>query len=120
MSIKRFSIVGLINTFFGLLIIFLAKLTGLDDISSNLIGYACGIMLSFRLNSTWTFNYKGHQLKAFMKFIIIIIVAYFANLATVLFIINSLHINSYIAQPLGILPYTLITYLGSKHIAFSN
>lgn len=120
MSIRKFSIVGVINTFFGLLIIFIAKWIGLGDIISNLIGYTCGVLLSFRLNSLWTFSYEGNQLRAFVVFIVLIFIAYLANLGTVLLVINLLHANSYLAQSLGILPYTLITYFGSKHIAFRN
>lgn len=120
MSIKKFSLVGLLNTFFGLFIIFLAKWAGLGDIISNLTGYACGILLSFSLNSRWTFNYEGDQLRAFIIFVAITVLAYLVNLATVLLSINLLHINSYLAQSLGVLPYFLISYFGSKHFAFSK
>ena len=120
MSIKKFSLVGLLNTFFGLFIIFLAKWAGLDDITSNLTGYACGIILSFSLNSRWTFNYEGDRLRAFIIFVAITVLAYIANLVTVLLLINLLYINSYLAQSLGIFPYFLISYYGSKNLAFSK
>ena len=120
MSLKRFSITGVINTLFGLLIIYIAKLSGLDDVSSNVIGYSCGILLSFRLNSSWTFGYKGCQVRAFFLFIIVVCVAYFINLGVVLIAIHYFFVNAYIAQSLGIVPYALITYFGSKHIAFVN
>lgn len=120
MSIKKFSLVGLLNTFLGLFIIFLAKWVGLGDIISNLTGYACGIILSFSLNSRWSFNYEGDQLRAFIIFVIITVLAYLVNLVTVLLLINLLYINSYLAQSLGILPYFLISYNGSKYFAFSK
>ena len=56
----RFVIVGGINTSIGLLTTWLLKwLGGLGDFPANLGGYSLGVCVSFLLNRSWTFNFKG-------------------------------------------------------------
>jgi putative flippase GtrA len=88
------------------------------DVAANAIGYAAGLVTSFALNSRWTFAYVGPQLPAAIKFLTVALVAYGMNLLTVLIAIRYLGINDYIAQALGIPPYTLTSYLASKYLVF--
>jgi putative flippase GtrA len=112
--------VGAMNTMVGLLIIFGCKrLAGLGDIPANAIGYGFGIVLSFVLNRTWTFGHRGAIRPAFIRFLIVNGVAYLLNLVSVLIAIHALGINGYIAQVLGVGPYALTTYLGSRYFAFA-
>jgi putative flippase GtrA len=119
-SAVRYGLVGIANTIFGLMMIYFAKFLGVGDIFANLFGYCCGLILSFRLNSKWTFRYKGHLLSAFYKFCAVILVSYFLNLAVVLTAIHQLSVNSYLAQALGIIPYTIASYVGSRYLVFRN
>lgn len=115
----RFLVVGVANTLAGLLTIFAAKyILGMGDILANMTGYAVGISLSFTLNARWTFRYSGKFLPAFTKFAIVLMLAYCLNLLTVMTAIRVFTINSYIAQALGIVPYTLFTYLASRLVVF--
>lgn len=115
----RFLIVGAINTFAGLLIIYAGKwLIGLEDIPANLMGYACGLLLSFFLNKRWSFRHAGAVLPALSRFLLVVLLAYLANLGLTLSAINYLSINSYLAHALGIAPYTILTYLGSRYFVF--
>jgi putative flippase GtrA len=114
----RYGIVGLINTLVGLCIIYCLKWFGVGDVVSNAVGYLCGLLLSFSLNSRWTFSYEGKVFPAFWKFVLIILVSYFVNLKVVMTAIHIFGINSYVAQTLGTIPFTLITYFGSKLIVF--
>jgi len=119
MSAIRFLLVGMANTLLGLFVIYAAKwLLHMGDAPANLLGYACALILSFTLNSSWSFRYDGRILPAIMKFVAVIIVAYLLNFAMVMAAIKIFAINSYIAQMLGIIPYTLFTYLGSWFIVF--
>lgn len=121
LSSVRFLIVGLANTSVGLLIIYSGKwLIGLDDIAANMVGYSCGLVLSFVLNKRWSFRYKGSSGLALLRFFLVILVAYLLNLGLTLVAINSLSINSYFAQALGVVPYTVITYLGSRYFVFPD
>lgn len=117
----KFGLVGVINTFSGLSIIYFCKFyINLGDLISNLIGYAIGLCISFYLNSRWTFKYKGMQINAILKFVLVIFIAYLLNITCVLFLINGLHVDGYYAQPFGILPYFLFCYLGCRLWVFNT
>lgn len=116
----RFVLVGLSNTLVGLLVIFGCKaLLGITDVAANLIGYTLLIGLSFALNRRWTFEDGGHKGKSLVRFLLVLAVAYAANLATALAAIG-LGVDNYLAHVLGIGPYTVIGYLGSRLFVFTS
>lgn len=118
---RRFLGVGVLNTAVGLCVIFAAKwYLHLGDVAANALGYSVGLLLSFALNSRWTFGYRGPRLWALAKFTMVTAVAYAMNLVTVLVAIRVLDVNGYLAQAAGIVPYTLTAYLGSKYVAFHS
>jgi putative flippase GtrA len=118
-QLGRFFSVGMLNMLVGLLVIYACKwFFHLGDAVANAIGYAAGLTTSFTLNSRWTFAYQGPQLPALAKFLLVAAVAYGMNLLTVLVLIHHAGMNGYIAQALGIPPYTLTTYLAAKLIVF--
>ncbi len=115
----RFLSVGVANTLVGLSVIYLAKFFfGADDLIANAVGYSVGVVVSFALNSRWTFNYRGPHLPAVAKFLVVTLAAYGMNLLTVMTAIHSIDLNGYIAQAIGILPYTVTSYLASKYLVF--
>lgn len=115
----RFLSVGAVNTLIGLLIIYAAKwFFDAGDVAANVAGYSVGLLTSFSLNSRWTFAFKGAQWPALFKFLMATVIAYSTNLVTVLFAIHHLDFNAYVAQALGIPPYTLTLYLVSKYLVF--
>jgi putative flippase GtrA len=115
----RFFIVGGINTTVGLLTIWLLKwLGGLSDFAANLVGYVLGVSVSFLLNRSWTFSYRGAWLTSIARFGIVVAVAYLANLCVVLLLVQKFGMNGYLAQIFGIPPYTIIFYVGSRYFAF--
>lgn len=116
----RFALVGVANTVLGLLVIYAAKgLGGLPDLPANLIGYIAGLTVSYLLNARWTFAFRGRHGIAVPRFVLVILVAYLANIAAV-YTLLGLAINSYIAQAAGIVPYTVISYLGAALFAFRD
>lgn len=117
----RFLGVGVVNALLGLLVIYAAKwIFGAGDISANLLGYGVGMTVSFVLNSRWTFDLSGAWGPAFVKFVAVSIVAYVANLMTVLAAIHAAAVNSYVAQALGIPVYTLSVFVASKYVVFRS
>lgn len=117
----RFISVGALNTLIGLSVIYAAKaLLGMGDVPANLLGYGVGLCISFVLNGLWTFNYRGPRGPALSRFLLITAVAYGMNLLAVVAAIELLGVNDYVAQALGIAPYTLTSYLGSKYFAFAR
>jgi putative flippase GtrA len=116
----RFLLVGMGNTIVGLAVIFAAKgIFELGDVTSNAIGYGTGLVVSFSLNRSWTFRHEGTIMRSLVAFILVQVVAYCSNLACVMGMI-AYGVDSYLAQALGIPPYTLISYLGSRYIAFAS
>jgi putative flippase GtrA len=118
--LAKFLLVGLANTTVGLAVILSAKsLAGADDVSANVAGYAVGLTLSFALNQRWTFGFRGDVRASLLRFLAVFAVAYAANLVAVLSLIEVLSVNAYWAQVLGVIPYTLLFYVGSRWYAFS-
>lgn len=118
-SLVRFLLVGVANTLVGLSTIYLAKwLGGVGDSLANACGYAVGLVVSFVLNRNWTFRHTGAVLPAALRWLMVFVIAYTANLGTVLTLIHEFGINGYLAQALGVPPYTALFYLGSRYFAF--
>ena len=118
-QLGRFLSVGVLSMVVGLLVIYACKwFFQANDVAANAIGYAVGLSTSFTLHSRWTFAYRGPQLPALIKFLLVAALAYGMNLLTVMILIHYAGVNGYIAQALGIPPYTLTTYLASKFIVF--
>ncbi len=112
---------GGVNTAVGLAVIFGLKwFLDVGDILANVSGYAVGVCVSFMLNSKWTFRYEGAFPPAFVKFVLVLLVAYLANLATVLWFIQVAKVDSYLAQAAGVPVFTAISFLGSRQLAFSR
>jgi putative flippase GtrA len=54
------------------------------------------------------------------RFLIVFLIAYFLNLATVLAAIHVFATNTYLAHAIAIVPYTVFFYLGSRCFAFRD
>jgi putative flippase GtrA len=118
-DLLRYLAVGVANTMIGLSTIYLCmSVLRAGDVISNLIGYAVGITCSFILNRRWTFQDHGAMAPQLVRFLLVLAVAYIINLGTVVGLTTELGVNRYIAQALGILPYTTVGYLGSRFFAF--
>ena len=119
MILVRFLLVGVVNTLVGLGIIYSAMyFLRLDIASANAMGYLIGILVSFSLNKTWTFGSSDRIVSSFVRYLLVLAIAYVANLATVLFVHSRFFLDPYLAQAMGIIPYTAIGYLGSRYFAF--
>lgn len=120
-SFVRFLAVGVLNTSVGLATIYAAKyFAHFEDLEANVFGYAVGLIVSYSLNSTWTFEFKGHQLSALKRFLISFLVSYVANILVVMTCIKILDWNSYVAQALGMPAYTITNFLLCKYYAFKT
>lgn len=115
----RFLGVGVANTLIALLVIYAAKwLAHVDDVAANALGYGVGLLTSFALNSRWTFAHRGPQWPALARFLLVALVAYGMNLLTVMAAIHWAGLNGYLAQALGIPPYTVTSFFASKYLVF--
>ncbi|MGB7550056.1 MAG: GtrA family protein [Chromatiaceae bacterium] len=112
-------LVGVANTLVGLGAIYFAMyFLRLDIFQANALGYSVGILLSFGLNKAWTFRNNDQVIYSFLRYLLVLAVGYLANLATVLISNSHFGLNPYIAQALGVIPYTAIGFMGSRYFAF--
>ena len=119
LQFAKFLSVGVANTLVALLVIYAAKWLGnLGDVAANALGYGVGLFTSFALNSRWTFDHRGPQLPALARFLLVAVVAYGMNLVTVMLAIHYAGLNAYLAQALGIPPYTVTSFLAAKYLVF--
>jgi glycosyltransferase involved in cell wall biosynthesis/putative flippase GtrA len=119
MAFIRYLLVGVANTLIGLGIIYLTMyFLQLDLVHANMVGYAIGILFSFILNKKWTFKSQHHVVSSFIRYLLVLAVAYIANLETVLYANSHFALNPYLSQALGIIPYTLIGFIGGRYFAF--
>jgi putative flippase GtrA len=120
LSWVRFGLVGVLNTITGLSIIYLLKWAfSVPDFPANLGGYGVGLIVSYILNSRWTFASKRPVASSLPRFAIVILVSYVINYAIVALALKS-NVNSYVAQAMGVLPYSLSTYFGSRFFVFHH
>lgn len=119
MTLLRFLIVGVGNTLVGFGCIYSAMyFLHFGLASANAFGYAVGIVMGFALNKKWTFGSQDHAIYSFMRYLVVLTVAYAANLETVLYVHAHYNLNPYLVQALGVFPYTAIGFLGSRYYAF--
>jgi putative flippase GtrA len=112
LSLVRFAVTGVLNTLVGLGTIFALKwFAGMNDTLANLLGYALGLMVSYLVNSRWTFRYRQSLLLVLPQYLLVLALAYLANLAVVHWCIGRLQINSYLAQACGVIPYAGLSYV---------
>jgi putative flippase GtrA len=117
----RYAAVGVVNTVVGLSVIYALKyFFEFRDVVANLVGYTIALCGGYALNSRWTFSYTGSDVSGVVKYMIVLAVAYACNLITVLMAIHQFRVDGYYAQPLGIVPYTVVGYLGNRFFALAQ
>ena len=118
-SLVRFLLVGVANTLVGLSVIWLTReVLGANDFESNLTGYIVAVVVSFVLNKRWSFTFRGDAGAALLRFILVFIAAYLANLMLVLTAIAISGNHSFWLQLLGVPAYVSLFYLGCRRYAF--
>lgn len=119
-ALPKFLLVGVANTLLALSVIFFAKaVLGFGDAKANGFGYAIALAFSFAVNRRWTFRHSGATSHSLPAFIVVQLVAYLSNLFCVLGMIRY-GVDAYWAQVLGIPPYTVISFLGSRFFVFPD
>ena len=66
------------------------------------------------------FRYRGRRAPALLRFLAVQLIAYLANLGTVVLLVDQLSVNGYVAQAVGTIPYTVTNYLASRFWVFRN
>jgi len=114
----RYNLVGIVNTIVGFSIIFLLMFIGVGATASNAIGYAIGSILSFYLNSRYTFKSTQTNKSQMVKFFAILGVSYILNFITLQYLLG--FSNPYIAQIGSAIVYTVSSFIMVKFIVFKD
>lgn len=81
----RFLTTGALNTLVGFAVIWALLVAGIGDITANISGYAVGLVLSFFVNRSWTFEQSQRPtLREVTLFGFTFLAAYSANLAVIM------------------------------------
>lgn len=118
-TLWRFASVGVVNTFAGLAFIYIARGLGLGEVAANATGYAVGLVISFVLNRRWTFEHRGPVLARALRFAMVMLLAWLANLVVLLGLLHG-GVTAALAQAAAVLPYAVVSYLGCRWWVFSN
>lgn len=117
----KYILVGILNTALGLSIIYILMFfLKMNPIHSNIIGYLFGSLFGYFANSKWTFGqYKKSKSQVFFYYSAILI-SYLLNLTVVALGFNFLGLNKYAMQIVGVLVYTISSYLILKLFVFNG
>ncbi|WP_136417632.1 GtrA family protein [Herbaspirillum sp. ST 5-3] len=115
----RYIIVGVANSMVGYGVIFgCMYLLGLSPEASNVAGYAVGLVVSYVLNRTYTFNSKQSRRAEFMRFLVVFAIAYGLNFVALLILIHQLGLHEGASQIVAGVVYVLSAYAMNKYYVF--
>ena len=114
----RYNLVGVANTLVGFSIVFSLMFFGLSAVESNMIGYAIGAILSFYLNSKYTFKSKLSGLLA-LKFFGVLAVSYLLNFLVLKWLMSA-EVEPYMAQLISAVVYTFSSFVFMKWFVFQD
>jgi|SaaInl8_200m_RNA_FD_contig_121_75080_length_9522_multi_5_in_0_out_0_9 putative flippase GtrA len=115
----RFVLVGILNTFIGLSVIFILIYFSMNNYLANLVGYLIGLIFSFLLHKNYTFKNKANTINRQMLFFLLVFLISFSINIFILYI-SLEYYTKYISQLLAIIAYTTISYLLNKFITFKE
>ena len=113
-----YNIVGIINTAVGFGLIVLLMLLGISPVVSNMVGYGVGAILSYYLNSKYTFGEKSRSMNQGVKFFSVLLLAYGLNMVMLQWMLGMF--NPYMSQLIAAVVYTVSAFLMVKLLIFKN
>jgi putative flippase GtrA len=118
-QLLRFATVGVVNTGLGYAVIFACMyLAGFDAVVSNVLGYAVGLVVSYVLNRSYTFRSAGKAQAEIPRFLSIFLLAYLANLGTLLVLIRQAGMHEGVAQAVAGVVYFVLSFVLNKYYVF--
>ena len=121
----RFVLVGIVNTLFGMTIMFvLYNVFGVSYWWSSAANYFFGSILSFVLNKSFTFQHHGDWKRSALRFTFHILVCYLLAyglakpLALWLLSEHSKSFQENVAMMVGAVLFVVLNYLGQRFFAF--
>lgn len=118
---SRFVLVGVANTALGYAVIFgCMYLAGFSPELSNAAGYAVGLLASYFLNRNFTFKSAQRLSTELVRFVLVFLTAYAANLLVLIVLVRALAIHAGPSQVIAGVIYIGTTYVLNKHYVFRS
>jgi putative flippase GtrA len=115
----RYLVVGALNTAWGYLLIFAFMYgAGWSPESSNVMGYAIGLVTSYALNRRFTFRSRNTAAPEFVRFLATFAAAFAANFVVLMLLVRVLGVHEAMAQLLAGVVYVATSYLLSRSYVF--
>lgn len=118
----KYGLVGVVNTLItGVILFTLMNCFGVSYKTSNTVGYIAGFINSFIMNKLWTFKAnKSPTIKQLLRFSAVFVICYLLQRWLLIFLVEELLINKNVSQLIGMVFYTLISFVFNKLFAFRN
>lgn len=114
--------VGVVNTVLSLLVILtLSELLGVNYVIANMVGYALGLLVGFFMHRGITFastSKNGAISRQARHFLIIFGIAYIVQLLFLILLVDFMGWNNVLSQILACALYTVINFIGNRHLTF--
>ncbi len=115
--LSRYLLVGILNTAIFLSVVFICfNLINLNYQLSYLIGYICGIINSFIVNRTYTFRSDSNWKYQIKPFVISILACYLISHFFLIFLVEKILVNTYVAFLFSSILYTTISFILAQKI----
>lgn len=117
----RFVTVGVFNTLLGYGVIFACMyLVKMSPESSNVAGYAVGLVASYVLHRKYTFNSRQNRHSEIVRFLAGFGVAYASNFAVLVILIHKMGIHVGVSQILAGVAYVVASFVMNKYFVFKT
>lgn len=115
-----FSLVGIANTIAGVSVVIIAGLLGSGPILSNVFGNSTGLIMSFVLNSRFTFQDRVINRFTLLRFLCAFAIAFAVNIGTVYIVTSILTYSGLLASLSGAPLFTGIFYVLCEYWVFQR
>jgi putative flippase GtrA len=113
-----FSLVGVANGVVGVAVIVVAGLVGIGPLLANALGYLVGLLVSFTLNSRFTFGTRDASQAAVVRFLLAFLVAFAVNLVVVKIATSLIEGHRLLTSLAGTPLYVAIFYMLCEYWVF--
>jgi len=118
---SRYLVVGILNTAWSYVVIFgLMYLLRWSPEASNIAGYAIGLLTSYLLNRTYTFNSRAARAPEFARFVGIFAIAFCANFLALTLLLRVFDMHAAFGQLWAGVVYVGISYLLNRSLVFRS
>lgn len=116
----KYLCVGILNTCVGYGVIFLLVWCGMMIEVANILGYAVGILVSYLLNKSFTFQSKQSHRRDLPRFVLAMGIAFLCQFTFVSILYRFMGVNAYIALVIGGGVYVVVGFVCSKVWVFKT